>query len=116
MRYKENIAICFANLYASSLSVHIDPTPSVRHLCGGNILAIEKLLAFGKELQIMNKELAKERDSNEENDKLMRVRSCLLSHNRLRSFVVYFLLYRSFNLWAFKKRFLIVEFDWNENY
>ena len=51
----------------------MDPTPSVRQLCGGNILAIEKLLAFGKELQIMNKELAKERGSNEGNDKIMRV-------------------------------------------
>ena len=60
-----------------SVSIHIDPSPSVRHLCGGNILAIEKLLAFGKELQIMNKELAnelaKERRSNEDNDKIMRV-------------------------------------------
>lgn len=40
-------------------------------------MAIEKLLAFGKELQIMNKELAKElakeRRSNEDNDKIMRV-------------------------------------------
>ena len=66
-------ATAFADACVPSLAVYIDPTPSVRHLCGGNILAIEKLLAFGKELQIMNKELAKERDSNEENDKLMRV-------------------------------------------
>jgi len=68
-------------LYGSPARVYIDPTPSVRHLCGGNILAIEKLLAFGKELQIMNKELAKERDSNEENDKLMRDAFSLLAYN-----------------------------------
>ena len=58
------------------VAVQVDPGPSVRHLCGGNILAIEKLLAFGKELQIMNKVLAKEGASNEDNDRLMRVSTC----------------------------------------
>ena len=71
------MSYCLKWLWFISVSIHIDPSPSVRHLCGGNILAIEKLLAFGKELQIMNKELAnelaKERRSNEDNDKIMRV-------------------------------------------
>eukprot|EP00794_Sanderia_malayensis_P018744 gene18744-20633_t len=65
----------------SRVTVHIDAHPSVRQLCGGNILAIEKLLAFGKELQIMYKELAKECGCNEGYDKLMRDAFSLLAYN-----------------------------------
>ena len=47
----------------------------MRQLCGGNIYAIEKLLAFGKELRTLYKESKREAETknNEANEKLMKV-------------------------------------------
>ena len=51
----------------------VDSSPSFRQLCGGNIMAIEKLISFGKALQSTYKELVKDIGPSDENETLMKV-------------------------------------------
>lgn len=70
-----------------------DPGPSMRQLCGGNIFAIEKLLAFGKELQASFKETRKDPAcQNKENETLMKEAFSLLAYNNPRDSPVGYLL------------------------
>ena len=50
----------------------VDPGPSMRQLCGGNIFSIEKLIAFGKTLQNIYKDMTNEIGNNPENENLMK--------------------------------------------
>ena len=43
-------------------------------MCGGNEAAIEKMLAFGKDLKMMSQRLRNDFGKNEENKKALQVR------------------------------------------
>ena len=49
----------------------VNTSPSFRQLCGGNIMAIEKLILFGKDLQSTYKESVKDIGPTDENETLM---------------------------------------------
>lgn len=83
-----------SRLNATSVSVIttatkvVDSGPSIRQLCGGNIYAIEKLIAFGKTLQNIYKEMSAE----ERNEMLMKEAFSLLAYNNPRDSPVGYLL------------------------
>ena len=49
----------------------VNTSPSFRQLCGGNIMAIEKLILFGKDLQSTYKESVKDIGPTDGNETLM---------------------------------------------
>ena len=58
-----------------------DPGPSMRQLCGGNIFSIEKLIAFGKTLQNIYKDMGNECSNSTSNEILMKEAFSLLAYN-----------------------------------
>jgi len=69
------------NVSVITSSKVVDPGPSMRQLCGGNIFSIEKLIAFGKTLQNIYKDMTNELGSNPENENLMKEAFSLLAYN-----------------------------------
>jgi len=65
----------------TSSSKAMDPGPSMRQLCGGNIFSIEKLIAFGKTLQNIYKDMGNECGNNPSNEILMKEAFSLLAYN-----------------------------------
>jgi len=69
------------SVITSSSSKVMDPGPSMRQLCGGNIFSIEKLIAFGKTLQNIYKDMGNECGNNPSNEILMKEAFSLLAYN-----------------------------------
>merc|ERR1719193_1655342 len=69
------------NVSVITSSKVMDPGPSMRQLCGGNIFSIEKLIAFGKTLQNIYKDMTNEIGNNSENENLMKEAFSLLAYN-----------------------------------
>lgn len=65
----------------TSSSKMVDPGPSMRQLCGGNIFSIEKLIAFGKTLQNIYKDMGNECSNSASNEILMKEAFSLLAYN-----------------------------------
>ena len=59
------------SVITSSSKGTVNTSPSFRQLCGGNIMAIEKLILFGKDLQSTYKESVKDIGPTDENETLM---------------------------------------------
>ena len=49
-------------------------------MCGGNPIAIERMITFGKELQIMSQKLRRDLGKNKQNKKMLQV-SCFFVLN-----------------------------------
>ncbi|GFN79198.1 ran-binding protein 9 [Plakobranchus ocellatus] len=58
----------------------VDGPTQRRQMCGGNEAAIEKMLAFGKELKMMSQRLRKDFGKNEENKKALQDAFSLLAY------------------------------------
>ena len=56
--------------------VDLQPPPK-RQFCGGSQQAIEKMIAFGRELRQMCDQLRLEHGASEANEKALRVRVCV---------------------------------------
>lgn len=78
--HDENRTSTNVSVITSSSKV-MDPGPSMRQLCGGNIFSIEKLIAFGKTLQNIYKDMTNEIGNNPENENLMKEAFSLLAYN-----------------------------------
>lgn len=70
-----------ANVSVITSSKVVDPGPSMRQLCGGNIFSIEKLIAFGKTLQNIYRDMGNECGNNPGNEVLMKEAFSLLAYN-----------------------------------